>query len=610
MKSKLGLLGVAGLAAAALAAAASARLERYAEGFSERFLTPDSWVNVDLWVNSPEVDGGGGEVMGVADTLHQRGLRALALTPGNALRWKLALGEAPVLRTRAIAEGDCGLRLDVVAGGERTSLHRSWLRAPQPSFIPPPYLSFDLGPWAGQEISLEARAEMRLPGSCGRVKLASPTLVERRPRQRRRVQGDAPGRLNVVLLSADTLRADALGFWGRRPSPTPAIDRLAAAGDTFTRAHSTINNTNPSFVSMMTGLYPKDHQVYDLVSALPGSHETLIEKFDRAGYITRAVLAATHLGSSSGLDQGVHGLTQPTGQFYGETVSNLALHYLQEPAHMPEPFFLWLHYFDTHVPHNPPAPWARGLVPEGLFGLQPAQVWRPFREVGLLSFDRQPPQYLDGHRQLYESEVAYLDRQVERVLQALEEQGLMDRTLLVFVADHGETLGERGNFFDHVGLHANTTHVPLIVLQPGQREGRIFPGLVQHFDLFPTVLRLAGLEVPAQIDARDLYGLGAKGRPAVFAEHANNTGAMIRTARHLYYENRSDELFPVGDYLYDLEADPAEQRNLAGSGLPEEARLEEALSRFLADKRALPPAVRLDVAPEEIERLRALGYVH
>lgn len=608
MKSKLGLLGLAGLFAAVIATAACTRLERYANRFADRFLTPDTWVNVDLWVNPPETEGkGDGEVLGVADTLHQRGLRALSLAPERPLRWRLALGERPSLRLRPIADGDCALRLAVVAGGAAAPLHRSWLKAPEPAFIPPPYLSLDLERWAGQEVAIEAHAEARSPGACRQVLLGSPSLIEKRPRRRTRML--AQDRLNVILLSADTLRADAIGFWGRSPSPTPAIDRLAARGDTFTNAHTTINNTNPSFVSMMTGLYAKDHQVYDLVSALPPSHETLVEKFDRAGYVTRAVLAATHLGSTSGLDQGVHGLTQPTGQFYGETVSNLALHYLQEPAEMPEPFFLWLHYFDTHVPHNPPAPWARGLVPEGLWGLEPAQLWRPFREVGLLSFDHQPPRYLDGNRQLYESEVAYLDRQVERVLRALEEQGLAERTLLVFVADHGETLGERGNYFDHVGLHANTTHVPLVVLHPGQKKGRVFDGLVQNFDLYPTVLRLAGLDVPTQVDARDLYSLGQKGRPAVFAEHANNTGAMVRTARHLYYRNHSEELFPVGDYLYDLAADPGEQHNLAGTGVPEEARLADALGRFLADKRPLPPAIRVDVAPEEIERLRALGYV-
>ena len=604
MKLKLGLVG---LLAAALATAAWPRIS-----------PPAVWTDFDLWLHPPAADGGG-EPLGVAETIHQRGLRALALAPGKALRWRLALGGQPTLRTRPIATGDCGLRLEVAAGGERSLLHQSWLSAPEPTFIPPDFLTVDLGRWAGQEIELAASAEEKTPGSCAGVRLATASVVEQLPRQRQarslRSQvsvaiGRHPPRFNVVLLSVDTLRADALGYWGRSPSPTPAIDRLAARGDTFLRAHSTINNTNPSFISMMTGLYAKDHRVYDLVTPLPDSHQTLIEYFDRAGYVTRAVLAATHLGSNAGLRQGVHGLIQPVGQFYGETVTSQALQFLQEPASMPEPFFLWLHYFDPHVPHNPPSPWASGLVPGKRDGLRPVLDWQPFRPVGLLPFEHRPPRFLDGNRQLYQAEVAYLDRQVEKVMLALEEQDLLERTLVVLVADHGETLGERGNFFDHVGLHANTTHVPLILLRPGQHHGRVFPGLVQNFDLFPTVLKLAGLEPAAAIDARDLYALGEKGRPVVFAEHANNSGAMVRTSRHLLYRNAADPLFPRGDFFYDLETDPGEEQNLAGRGEPEEARLAAALDGFLAKKRDLEAVAPLEIAPEERERLRALGYVN
>jgi arylsulfatase len=601
-------LGLVGLLAAALAALAWPRISP----------PPEVSADYDLWLHPPAADGGG-QPLGFAETIHRRGLRALELLPGKTLRWRLALGGQPTLRARPIAAGDCGLRIAVAAGGENSLVHQSWLTAPEPSFIPPDFLTVDLGRWAGREVELTAGAEERSPGSCAGVRLATASVIEQLPRRRRprslRSQaavavGRHPPRYNVLLLSVDTLRADALGFWGRSPSLSPAIDRLAARGDTFLRAHSTINNTNPSFISMMTGLYPKDHRIYDLVTPLPDSHETLIEYFDRAGYVTRAVVAATHLGSNAGLGQGVHGLIQPVGQFYGETITSQAMHYLQEPAAMPEPFFLWLHYFDPHVPHNPPSPWARGLVPDRRGGLRPVADWKPSRPLGFLPFEHQPPRFLDGNRQLYEAEVAYLDRQVEKVMLALEEQDLLGRTLVVLVADHGETLGERGNFFDHVGLHANTTHVPMVLLRPGQERGRVFPGLVQSFDLFPTVLELAGLEPPSAIDARDLYSLGETGRPAVFAEHANNSGAMVRTSRHLFYRNAADPLFPRGDFFYDLEKDPAEENNLAGKGDPEETRLAAALENFLAERRDFAAVAPLEIAPEERERLRALGYVN
>jgi arylsulfatase len=577
------------------------------------------WIFRDLWLEPPRVTNATAEaVLGTINTLHDRTLRSLRLVPGATLEWRWQLGDAAQFRARPWSKAPCMVRFEVQAdGGKAEPLWHQRLPAlgvsAPTSYLPQEPLSLDLAAWAGQEVALRVSTDAADAG-CGEAWLVSPGLVERR----RPARVDAPRpyrkpddlRPNIVLLTVDTLRADAVGAWGRSPSVTPALDALAARSDVYANAFATVNSTNPSFVSLMTGLYAKNHRIFDLETRLPDAQTTLIESFEQTGYITRAVIAATHLSANSGLRQGVHSMVEPWGQFYGETVANQAIHWITDPAAMHEPFFLWIHFFDPHVPHSPPLPYARGMVQAARRGLAPAGDWKPWRATGLREFELHAPRFLEGDRQLYLDEVAYTDRQIDRILAALESSRLLDRTVVVFVADHGETLGERGSFFDHMGLHDNTTHVPMMVHHPGQQVGRRFEGLVQHFDLYPSILRLGGLEPPAGIDALALEDLGTEGRAAIFANHADDTGAAVRTSRFLYYRNDRDKLWPVGEYLYDLEADPGQERNLAGQGHPEQARLRGQLDAFLAHRR--PPVaepIKLNISAEEKAQLEALGYV-
>jgi arylsulfatase A-like enzyme len=224
------------------------------------------------------------------------------------------------------------------------------------------------------------------------------------------------------------------------------------------------------------------------------------------------------------------------------------------------------------------------------------RAWIPFREPGPRTFVEP---VLGGQRDLYDGEVAYLDRQIGRLLGFLESRGLLENTLLVVVADHGESLGEHGILFRHAGLHDTTTHVPLMIRWPGSdREGRRIEGLVQTIDLFPTILKAAGVAVPPQ-DGQNLE----KTRRAVFAEHADHLGAMVRNRDFKYIQS------PDGPWLYDLKADPGETRNLAGRGLVVERELSELLRRWQADRRAHPEARPIEPTDEEKARLKALGYV-
>jgi hypothetical protein len=173
---------------------------------------------------------------------------------------------------------------------------------------------------------------------------------------------------------------------------------------------------------------------------------------------------------------------------------------------------------------------------------------------------------------------------------------MLAHTIVALVSDHGENLGEHGVQCRHPGLFDTTTHVPLLVRWPGEtRSGRRIAGLVQHLDLFPTLLRAAGLEPPPSdgLDLRELTGEGRPGRRAVFAEHSEHLGEMVRTASASLFRSRGESVFfRPGDYVYDLRRDPHQEQNLAGAGSADESALASLLDRWLADHRgaAQPPA--------------------
>lgn len=484
--------------------------------------------------------------------------------------------------------------------------------------VAPATVIVDLSPFVGQKIDLLVQIDGysgRLPsGGFPTVLWGSPAVYGRSAAATSKAEAYVPqpkNRPNVLFIGSDTTRADALGAWGHRPSFTPALDRLAGESDVWIDAFTVFNATNPSFASMMTGLYGKNHGVYDLKTPLPLEHTTLAEILSGAGYDTWAFISAAHLGNhASGLGQGFAEVREATEHAAAEMPVDQLMDRLAARKAGARPFFAWLHLFDPHTPHTPPEPYALGYRPKEALGLTPVKAWLAFRTPGPRPFT-QP--ILGGNRDLYFGEVAYLDHEVDRLLDFLASRGLLDDTLIVFVGDHGENLGDHGIDFRHVGLWDSTTHVPLLIRWPGRHtDGRRIHGLVETIDLFPTLLKTLDLPVPQQdgTDLRELTASGKSGRPAVFAEHANKTGLMVRTGSYKYVLSQGNTQFlPDGPYLYDLKADPGELQNLAGHGNPEEKRLAGLLVRWMADRRRAPDAKANELSAEERARLKALGYM-
>ncbi len=620
-----------------------------------------AWQRTDLWIENPQVELAGksprpfskrisflgaAEVRDMSKVPPQQliafptrtagQVRALEQQPGSRLKYHLRLSREPYFSFLPLGSETpcaCTYRMGVRAGGKIEELYKVPVERVGP--IARAAAEIDLSPWAGQEIDLLLQVDgppeapvspgAPVPPVSAAVPVPLPFALWGSPAVYGR--GATPAarpRLahpNVLFIGIDTLRADAVGPF-RKPtratSLTPTIDRLATESDVYSNAYTAFNVTNPSFISMMTGLYGKHHGVYDLKTPVPASHITLAEIFSRAGYDTMAIISARHLGDhNSGLGRGFKDVTEPTEHFAAELATDMTMDWIgahDGPAkagaggHRDRPFFAWLHLFDPHTPHTPPDPFALGLRPAAAAGLNMVPAWVVFRPPGPRPFTEA---VLGGNTDLYYGEVAYTDRQVGRLLDFLDSRGLAENTIVVVVADHGENLGEHGILYRHTGLFETTTHVPLLIRWPGaagERQGHRIEGLVQTIDLFPTLLAGAGFKPPPS-DGIDLRHLPAGGRRAVFTEHAEKLGVSVRGRGYRYMLSQGNtRFFPDGPYLFDETADPAETVNLAGKGLPAERELDLLLRRWLADRGTGPGPRQQNLSDEDTKRLKSLGY--
>jgi arylsulfatase A-like enzyme/Flp pilus assembly protein TadD len=385
---------------------------------------------------------------------------------------------------------------------------------------------------------------------------------------------------DVVLITVDTLRADRVG------GPlTPAINAIGARGARFISARTTVPLTLPAHVSLMTGAIPPATGVrLNGVHRFDGSRPTLARLFKDAGRDTAAFIGAFVLDRQFGLGAGFDTYDDQIARSPGaplrleaerpaSAVADRAIAWVrgrQQPAGQPRrPFFLWAHFYDPHAPYAPPSE----------------------------ALDRAGGNAYDG-------EVTYADAEIGRVLRAVSEIGGDGRTLVVIMGDHGESLGEHGERTHGMLLYDGVLRIPLVIAGPGAPAGeRRQP--VSIVDVAPTVLRLAGLGVPAGMQGRDLFSGSAAHE--VYAEtlYPRTLGWSPLTA---LVEERWKVIAPEGggEELYDLERDPGEREN-ASARKPEV--VQAAAARLSAIRKSETGTSVSAPSAEAQDRLRALGYV-
>jgi arylsulfatase A-like enzyme/Flp pilus assembly protein TadD len=377
-------------------------------------------------------------------------------------------------------------------------------------------------------------------------------------------------RNNVVLITIDTLRADRL-----RRGFTPSMDALAGEGVRFDNARSAVPLTLPSHTTIMTGTPPSTHGVHDNGVVFKRGPLTIARALHDAGYRTGAFVGAYVLNHVFGLDDGfdtyddrVHRDpalgAQLEAQRRGGEVVDAALEWL---GRAPQPFFLWVHLYDPHAPYDPP--------PE-------------FRAKA------------GGNP--YDGEVAYADAQAGRLVSALKDRGLMDRTVVALAGDHGEGLGDHGEQSHGMLAYDSTLRVPLMLRSPGAASGRIVTSKVSLADLAGSLIQSAGLTPPAGMSPSPLL---QGDRDAVYSETEYPRVAGWHALASLT-DDRWKLILSSERELYDLSVDPGETQNLAAS----KGTIADAMARQIEKlSTAADSRPREAVAPEAAERLRALGYV-
>ncbi len=431
--------------------------------------------------------------------------------------------------------------------------------------------------------------------------------------------GAVPHVDNVVLISIDSLRADHLGCYGNPHDTSPAIDRVARDGVRFANAMSATSWTLPSHMSLLTGRYLLSHGVISQNDQLPPGVPTLAEMLRRAGLSTGGVVSALWLQPRYGFQRGFdyYDDSSVQGKAWYEELSlepapNVTDHALAWLRQQHGRFFLFVHFWDVHYDYAPPAPYDKMFDPDykgtvtGTNFMHNKAIRRGM-----------PQRDLQHVLALYDGEIRWVDDHVAKILAALDDMGVSDRTAVIVTADHGDEFFEHGGKGHQRTLYREVVHVPLIMRVPGITGGRVVPDPVSLVDVMPTALELAGAQTPAGVDGKTLV-------PALLDGSASDRGAIYgwlcnperRTDCEAMKESPADTLIhvfqPPRVELYGAE-DRAERKNLArGTEWGRHKRLTalgEALNarwkvyRGLEGRRG---SVKIDQATKE--RLRALGY--
>jgi arylsulfatase A-like enzyme len=422
----------------------------------------------------------------------------------------------------------------------------------------------------------------------------------------------AAGRpVNVVLIAVDTLRADHLRFHRYPRDTSPNLDELARDSLVFQHAIAPAPWTTPSFAGVFTGFHPGALGIAREPLPMPVEIATLTEVLCEAGWQTAGVVSHILVGSRYGFDRGFEEWdeTNAAGHAYvsSANVTDVAIRYVDRFQEDSRSFFLFAHYFDPHYDYTPHSQF---LFSEGYTG----PVRSKTDNIGELqelarsgSMEEGDLRYL---RDSYDSEIAFTDHHVGRLLAYLKASGLYDDALVAFLADHGEMFAERSErWIGHTRyLYESLVHVPLLLKLPGREGVGPVAGSVSTVDLAATILDV--LQQPSEIPGRSLLrGSESAARP-VFSQ--TRQGASKDAVVEGRWKLIRDRKAPRGE-LFDIVVDPGELRDLAPEYPQVVDRLERRLIEWLAELerqgRRFSKATHPVLTPEEQERLRSLGYV-
>ncbi len=466
---------------------------------------------------------------------------------------------------------------------------------------------------------------------------------------------------NILWIVVDALRWDHLSCYGYHRQTSPNIDRLAAEGVLYKQAFAQANYSLPSYATMLTGLYPHEHCVERVDDRLNDAVVTLPTELNDIGYETICITANAYVGAVYGLHRGFsqHSYTWQKQlmlkgglrQHWHRALQSVGLvdqgarraTYLARQAmqNCTKPWFMFLVYMETHEPYSPPL----GFISKFHAGLH-AGITHPF--FALWSGNTKRAACTASYKQwerikaLYDAEIAYTDYCIGQLLTSLADWKVLDHTIVIITADHGEFMGERGLGGHAFGVGEALLHVPLIIrYPPAVASGTVVDSVVELRDIPYTLSTIGGADFQPQsaYGARNLLVPSPNDRPFAYARRRRQRQLPARRwlgsfdtrkwARQLDRYNRDIDLLRTRHYqfrqygngevaLYNAEKDPTEQHNVAKARPQITEQLRQTLEDFLAQVHSAPsPQPTEPVTPDYTEaerkaveqRLKELGYL-
>ena len=439
---------------------------------------------------------------------------------------------------------------------------------------------------------------------------------------------------HVIIISLDTTRADHFGCYGNTWISTPRIDALASESILFTNYRTVVPTTLASHTSLFTGKYPHTHGTPRNGFVVNDDNVMLAEILKEAGFHAAGFLGSFALDSRFNFAQGFDHYDETFDQLVGErgadqnqrsaeAVTDTVIAHLDENG-IPPRSMLFVHYFDPHAPYSPPADYVRSYDPEAVDG-------PPHNAAVRRWLAQTPGQVNELARMLgarYAGEITYMDEHIGRLLDALDERGILDEAILVVVSDHGEDLWDHPQYFNHgLTTYQSSMHAVCMVRMPKAASGgsRI-DDLVGSIDVLPTILNYLGLSIPKGIDgeAVDLIQGVVPSSPRTRFGEATKPWNKVETDPR-WYNNLKARCVWEGslkyirvpyngsEALYDLAADPNERNNLLTSPSPQARAsaktLRHKLEAWTNSARPLPSTFQPSQRDETIRRLKSLGYL-
>jgi arylsulfatase A-like enzyme len=499
----------------------------------------------------------------------------------------------------------------------------------------------DLSKYAGTIQKLVLRTDSNAPDAAGLW--ANPLIVSRLPKNQP----------NILMYVVCTLRPDHMSLYGYSRDTTPFLKKLGSSGVVFDDAQAQAPWTKPSIASLMTSLHASAHGLVNDSDTIPKGATTLAEQLRGAGYVTASIVANPFAGRTSGLDRGFdYMLEYPVVQRNrtdavdrgtdSAAINRSILPWVER--HKDEPFFLYVQSTDPHAPYRPPADFeARFANPDETAAFnRDYGVLRDIRAYGggatvsrreILAKGIDPDAYRQRAIDRYDAEIAHNDENIERFVEKLKEVGVLQNTLIVFASDHGEEFWEHGFGAQGHSLYSELIHTALFFWNP-----RLMPAPrrirepVQLIDVMPTVLELAGANLPEGLQGQSLVPL-LRGQPfkrnapvmasklalpkakegAAVAENLTDTFAHVEPDWKLIYRAQASRAKLKSFELYDRRTDPGERKDLSAQRPDIVEKLKPRMTEWVdlqaQVKKQLGPGGKSKMDAQTLERLRSLGYL-